>query len=300
MISLRSFFAGLIALASLATAVPAPAFASEKMCLFGIGGQSNATGFGERNGPNVPNTVWVYSVAAAGWGGFAQDPLPPVTGGGSMWPAFGSEFHNLTGIRVLFVKNTVNGGFQTDAANGIGGGPASASWDVNGTATPSMIAALQSALNWAASSGYDVKLCGMLWAQGEAEGNGIFQFPATVTKAVYKSAHLTMEGRFRTAFSDPAFPFYIFRTGSLSSAVLSMPANAGIDTGYAQVRAAQEEIVAASSYNLMASRMSLAGAARNQLIDPATSGVHYNQDLNDAMGLDAARRIVASGLWNRW
>lgn len=275
----------------------ATADAAEKMCVFGMGGQSNAEGFGERSGPNVPNTVWNFKVAAPYWE-MAND----IGNKGSMRPTFGSEFYNLTGIRVLFVRNTVNGGYQTDAANGISGAPdPGASFDVNGTATPAMIAAINAAMNWAASAGgFHVKPCGMLWSQGESEGNGIFQFPAIVTKTIYKNAFLTMTARFRTAFSDPAFPFYIFRTGALSNEVLSIPALAGIDTGYSQIRDAQEELAVASPYNLMASRLSLQGHARNQMVLPFTQGVHYNQDLNDEMGLDGARRVVASGLWNRW
>lgn len=275
-------------------ALAQPAIAGEKMCLFGMGGQSNAEGFGERAGPNVPNTVWLYQTTSPYWS-IANE----VAGNGSMRANFGSEFYNLTGIRVLFVKNTVNGGFQTDAGNSISSGPASASWDVNGTATPTMISTLNAAMTWALAAGFDAQHCGMLWAQGEAEGNGIVWNPTVVTKQIYKDALITMIGRFRTELGS-TYPFNIIKTGALSNAVLALPANSGLDGGYAQVRAAQEEVAALSSYNLIASRMALAGQARNQLIDPNTVGVHWNQDLNDAMGLDAARRVVASGLWNRW
>lgn len=271
-----------------------PASAGEKMCIFGMGGQSNAEGFGERPGPNVPNTVWLYKTSSPFWE-IAND----ATNAGSMRPNFGSEIYNLTGVRVLFVKNTVTGGFQTDAGNGISSGPASASWDVNGTATPTMLTALTNAMTWALAAGFDAKHCGMLWAQGEAEGNGIVWNPTVVTKQIYKDALITMIGRFRTEFGS-TYPFYIFKTGALSNQVLALPANSGLDVGYAAVRAAQEEVALLSSSNLIVSRMALAGQARNQLIDPATVGVHWNQDLNDAMGLDAARRVVASGLWDRW
>lgn len=273
-----------------------PAVAAEKMCIFGIGGQSN-TGYGERLGPLVPNVVWSWS-SANNWS-FAND-----VSNGSPWPNFGSEFHNLTGLRVMFVRNTVNGGFQTDAGNAIGSGPPSASWDVNGSATPAMIAELQAALTWATGVGFDAKLCGMLWVQGEAEGNAFVQFPSLVTPAIYKAAHRTMRGRFRAAFGT-SFPMYIFRTGMLSLPMLVWLQNTqglAYDNGYSAVRAAQEDLAAEDEFSLMASRMALAGGQRNQLRDPNPPGpgVHWNQDLNDAMGLDGARRVVASGLWNRW
>lgn len=279
------------------------ALAAEKMCIIGDGGQSNGTGFGERPGPNVPNTVWLYSSSLPNKWEVANDHGP---GAGSVRPAFGSEFYNLTGIRVLFVKNTVNGGFQTDAGNSVSSGTPDKSWDVLGTATPAMIVELKAAEAWAIAAGFDAKQCGLRWTQGEADSNGIVWNSTVVTKQIFKNAFNTMGGRFRAEFGS-SYPIYIFKIGALSNAVLALPANAGLDGGYAEVRAAHEEVsvegphnAAGVPLNFIASRMALAGQARNQLIDPNTVGVHWNQDLNDSMGRDAARRIVASGLWNRW
>lgn len=266
---------------------------SQKLCIFPIGGQSNAAGQAERRGPDVPFPVQVYSIAN-GWS-YGNDPLPH-GGLGSPWPAFGSEFYNLTGETIMFVQTAFNGGYQCDVNRNITPNNPVASWDVQGTAVPNAFAEIDAALAWAASLGIDARVCGMNWFQGESEGNGISWYPNIMNKQIYKTALKTMIDRFQTRYTvsgAPKLPFYIFQTGMPR---VGSAASISAGAGYSQVRDAQEETAKEMPGVMIATRLALQSAFRQMMVDD----VHYNQDANNEMGMDAARRVVASGLWNRW
>jgi hypothetical protein len=283
---------GICWLASVVLLLTLPSEAiAKKVCVFPIGGQSNAVGSSERPGPLVPYPVWVYVPNAPTPWRYANDPLPG-GGTGSPWPAYGSEFYHQTGVTVLFVQTSMNGGYQTDVGRNINNPPLSESWDVSGTRVPNAFALTDAALAWTTSIGLDAKVCGVLWFQGESEANGISWNPTVVTKAIYKTALQTMIGRFRDKYS-PTLPFYIFRTGAPKA---GSPPSMTAANGYAAVREAQEETAAELPATLIATRRALTHAVRSMLVDD----IHLNQAANDELGLDAAKRVAASGLWNRW
>jgi hypothetical protein len=285
MVTRRSFATGL--LAAISTGARAQG-RDKRLCVFGIGGTSNAIGAGDPGkSPKVPPAVLAYDVRnrkiVPG-----NDPLPQSGGTGSPWPAFGAAFNSATGMNVMLVQ-CAGGGYQT--AKLWSRDKRGEHWDVGGSRVSLMFLALDDALKEAKRAGYDARLSGVLWCHGETEGAAFFHIPDFLTPDEYKAVFRTMVERFRRYYS-PTLPFYIFRTGSPDP---KGPA-AAIEPGYAMVRAAQEELARTLPNVIIASRLAVQFAQRGQLL----ADILYNQDANNELGRNGASNVAASKLWNVW
>jgi hypothetical protein len=283
MISRRIITSGLFA----TVATGARAQPLGRLCVFDIGGTSNAIGGADpATSPKVPKGVLAYNdkdrqIVPA------NDPLPGGQGG-SPWPAFGAAFQKAAGANVMLVQCA--GGAYQIAKLGQHRGTRS-HWDAGGSLVSIALLTLDGALTAAKRAGYDARLSGILWCQGESEGTYIHLLPGFFTPDDYKAAFRRMVERFRSYYS-PTLPFYIFRTGSIDP----KGAAAAQESGYALIRAAQEELAKTIPHVIIASRLALRFAERGQLV----ADIMYTQDANNDLGRDGAANVAASKLWDRW
>ena len=170
--------------------------------IFMVGGQSNASEF--------PADVYVIpdSTIAYLWrSGGTIVPLGANTIG-VMWKAFAVEYYNRTGRKILFVQCALGGSSQVYAAQYLTG-----TWDIRpgnrGTLYDSAISMTDSALVTATNLGYKAELKGILWSQGEQDGD---QMGVTITPADYNAAlSYMLTNGFHIKY--PSVPFYMWRTG---------------------------------------------------------------------------------------
>jgi hypothetical protein len=285
MITRRIITSGL--LATVATGARAQPLG--RLCVFGIGGTHNAIGGADpATSPKVPKGVLAYNDKDRRLVP-ANDPLPGGQGG-SPWPAFGAAFQKATGVNVMLVQCA--GGWYQTAKLGQQRGDSRSHWDAGGSLVSLALLTLDGALTAAKRAGYDARLSGILWCQGESEGTYIHLLPpGIVTPDDYKAAFRKMVERFRSYYS-PTLPFYIFRTGSVDP----KSAEAAWESSYALIRAAQEELAKTIPHVIIASRLALRFAERGQLVE----AIMFNQDANNDLGRDGAANVAASKLWDRW
>ena len=260
---------------------------AQRLCVFGIGGARNAQGGDDRaKSPKVPKGVLAYDARERRLVP-ADDPLPGGVGG-SPWPAFGVAFQRASGVNLTFVQ-CAGGGYQTAKLGSRTG--ARTHWDLGGSLVSLMFLTLDDALKFAKNAGYDARLSGILWCQGEDEGSILHSVPNFITVEEYKTAFRNMVARFR-AYYSPTLPFYIFRTGSPDPKGPAAPT----EPGFALIRNAQEDLAKTIPNVIIASRLATQFAERGQLI----ANIIYNQEANNELGRDGALNVVASKLWNVW
>ncbi len=254
----------------LAASVYEAAPQAEKIDVFLIAGQSNASGVSgdARDSPRVPagQVLQFYK----GRFSDANDPVGNAQPG-SAWPAFGMTYQRLTGKRVLFVPAAVPASALTADADTFNVGH----WDQSGTLYDEAISKLQSAL-LAAGAGATFK--GVLWSQGEAEGGSVEAGYGPADR--YERDLRRLIAHLRSDLGTHT-PFFIFETGS------SDALNAA---GYAKVRAAQEAV----SRDVVEAPIVFAGAAsfpaRGMMND---GGPHYSQAGYNEMGAKGAQAVAA-------
>lgn len=271
---------------------PLPA-SSMAVDVFLIGGQSNAVGQGTVAGtPTVP-AGQVLQVN----GSTIADANDPVGAGvhqatsWSAWPAFGLSYYRATGRIVAFVQMAVDGTTQTAAADVSNG-----NWDASGTLYGAAVAALDASLPTLSAAGYVSTFRGVLWMQGETDAAQINA--SVITGTNYENALKAMLVRFRSHYGA-TMPFYVFRTGTDTAAS---------DTGFAAVRAAQEDVAATDPYTTIVYRGAIdfttAGWQRtDSTVHWQTSGLN-NAGTGGATAVVAAQRGAwltnGASLWTPW
>lgn len=257
---------------------------SEEIDVFLIAGQSNARGVGTRTlSPNPSaNTVYQYYQ-----GTFSQVTdevgLDPVTESnrGSAWPSFGITWNKATGRKICFVPTGVDGtGLLAASDTGFG------NWSPSGTLYSNSVTQLGNAITAIQSAGMTPVLRGVLWHQGENDGNKVND--GTITGTDYQNALVTLIANYRTAFGAN-LPFYIFRIGTRTTAS---------DTGFLAIRQAQVNV---ANNDSLLTRVVFYNAISYQARSLMSDQYHYTQAGYNEMGQVGAENIlnVGSYMWQR-
>lgn len=235
---------------------------SNDIDVFLVGGQSNAVGTGNVRGPTTtPGTVYQY------YNGVFKSGDDPVGGAGigSMWPQFGITYHQLTGRKVLLVPVAEGGASLTTEAQSVG----KRTWDTTDTLFDEAVAIVHNATTTAAGQGFIPHYKGVVWVQGETDGDAIRN--SLLTPAVYYTELIALQDRFQVALGTTS-QLFIVRTGTRTG-VADSP-------GLSDVRAQQD----LAAYNDKDIHMIYRGAVDfpwKGWMDTG-SDVHYGNDgLND-------------------
>lgn len=252
----------------------------EEMDVFLVGGQSNMRGLGTAaSSPQPqPDTVYKYDPGTEVFENVTNQeiigsvgPIPPGTRG-SAWPTFGIVYHMMTGRKVCIIPAAIDGSGQI-AGSDTGFG----NWGPAGTLYDDSITAVQGAMAAIEAAGFIPVLRGVIWGQGENDAAKINA--TTETQAEYQNAFTQMIADYRTDLGAD-LPFYIFQTGTDTGAS---------DTGYAQIRAAQQAVVDANPLrNKMLSTNAIDFPARALMTD----AVHYNQTALNELGTIGAQQVL--------
>lgn len=249
------------------------------IAVFLIGGQSNAVG----QGNNALSPATPAGQVLQFYNGIIKQGNDPVGAAntGSAWPAFGLAWYNATGHAICFVPTAVSGSAQA-AANDTASPPAG-NWDASGTLYGTSVALMRQALAALASQGYAPYNAGILWCQGETDAGG--------NTSLYLPALVAMVARFRSDFTNPSLPFYIFRTGQ------NDPASGGDSAGWQAIRGAQEFLVKSDPsqdgddpYSFIVYRRAVSLGTRGMM---NSSSPHYNQYGLNEMGTMGAQAVLS-------
>ena len=249
-----------------------PSFAVDD--IFIIAGQSNAQGIGDQSlSPDPPpGTAFEY---IPGTDTFVplDDPVGNASTG-SAWPAFAKKWYELTGRTSAFVATAVGGTPNSRLIN------ATNNWE-NGVLLDNAIAAGHQ-LNARTGAQADVAV---LWVQGERDGKAIQEnLPRNFSKADYKAAFKTTIATFRNQ-GWKNFRLVLSEIGT--NTILG-------DVGYADVRAAQAEIVAEGEPGVVTGfNQAITFPARGMMANDGT-GLHYTQAGYNEMGTAMAVALAAS------
>ncbi|HEY2071234.1 MAG TPA: sialate O-acetylesterase [Rhizomicrobium sp.] len=259
----------LIGFVALLASPPALA-AAGPVDVFLVAGQSNAKGAGDASAsPQVP-ADWVlefYSNKIR----IANDPVGGASTG-SAWPAFGIAYHTATGRRILFVPCAVGSTAQEAAADSGAG-----NWDVNSPLLADSMTEVDVAMAAAAKAGYAPVFKGVLWVQGERDGEAINNAMKGVSQAGYETALKRMIATYRAHFGS-TMAFFLFKTGT----EVGLP-----DTGFAAVRAAQEDVGQSDPYAFVVFR----GAYDFWWRLLMKTDVHYTQAGYNEMGMGGGNNV---------
>jgi hypothetical protein len=243
---------------------------AEPMDAFLIAGQSNARGKGNSAQAPDPQTDTVYQQG--------NPNLAMVTNDvgfteGSAWPAMGITWYQMTRRRICFANRAIDSTSLSPVVANAGAGdwsPMGAHFQPSITNTQIMLAQIEAA-------GFIPVFRGVLWGQGESDAAGINA--TTTTKAAYKDQLRTLIAGYRAIFGAD-MPFYIVKTGTRTNED---------DAGYAQIREAQDEIVAEDPHrNKFIYKDTIAFVARGMMRDV----VHYNQAAQNEIGRQAPAVIL--------
>lgn len=240
-----------------------------------VAGQSNAQGQGvSATSVTVPTgkvLQWKSSAISD-----ANDPVGNANTG-SAWPNFGLNYYNATGRKILFVPAAVAGTTQVAAADRGNG-----NWDAGGTLWGLSVAAVTAAMAGATAAGYNPVFKGVLWCQGESDGDAINGVAPTTTQAAYQAALIAMILRYRTTYGAQ-MPFYIHVTGyGLQGAG---------DAGYALVRASQRIVRDSDTHTFIVfeNAVDYPGLGLMQV-----DGYHYTQPGYNTMGQISAMNVISA------
>lgn len=245
--------------------------------VFLIAGQSNATGQATDGGsPTVATgTVLQYTGGAIVAG---NDPVGACSASfesantGSAWPAFGINYYQKTGRKVLIVSCAKGATSVLAAADTCCG-----NWSSTGALRAAAVSATQAALTAATAAGYVPTLRGIIWIQGEKDAAGIDAALGGVTAANYATEFTALRSYLRTQLGNAHLPFYISIIASLTT---------GDTAGYQQIR--QQQVLAATeSYTKIGFGNALSFIGRSLMKDT----VHYNQVALNELGENLAANI---------
>ena len=204
---------------------------------------------------------------------------------GSAWPAFAIAYYKASGRRVAFVPAAKDGSSLLAAAD-TGDG----NWSTTGALYAAAIAKMTAATLRLTELGYLPVFKGVLWSQGETDGWRINAGTAGCTKANFKAALLVLISNLRTEYGA-AMPFYNFQIGTWGDGAPNHQ-----DAGFAQVRAAQDEIVAADIYSYNVFLNAKGFQERDECIQ--SDKLHYTQTGYNEMGRIGATGILVSNAHN--
>ncbi|MCB9236157.1 MAG: hypothetical protein H6581_31200 [Bacteroidia bacterium] len=234
-------------------------------------GQSNAKGRGNMALSITPpaGTAFEYS--------FEGDSLLPLADpvgedfwgfqeatDGSIWPAFASRYHDLSG-RNLVIVPAAKGGTVLHPN----------SWGAAVWGNPGTLFNRAQSKTHAAEDYTGLQLDGVIWLQGENDGVSLNW--GLISQKDYEQQLKEMIGRFRDEFGCD-LNFYIIQTGLWDGY---------LDSGFVAIRNAQANVAAADFRTWVVYDSTVYFPNMGYMTDP----VHYNQKGLNRIGLSIARRI---------
>lgn len=252
--------------------------------VFIIAGQSNAVGEGKKDlSPKVTSSkvLQVYNNVITD----ANDPVGNAQDG-SAWPAFGNEYHALSGRSIAFIP-TATGGSGLSPYADLGTGHWSyhtfyGQIDLLGNA----IEKTKEALDLLSQSAFTPELKGVLWSQGENEAVNM-TMGSNLTQQDYETQLGGVIKRFREHLGDE-LPFYIFKTGTDTRLDQKRNILCPDHLGYAVIRAAQDNVAATTPRTKIVYADAYTFGERGWLSD----GLHYSQEGYNEMGRMGARALL--------
>jgi hypothetical protein len=243
---------------------------AEPMDAFLTAGQSNARGKGNSAQAPDPQAGTVYQQGAS--------ELAMVTNDvgfteGSFMPAMGITWYQMSRRRICFANRGADSTSLSPLVNNAGQGD----WSPTGAHFQPSITAAQTMLAQIEAAGFVPVFRGVIWSQGETDAAGINA--GTTTKAAFKDQLRELIAGYRATFGAD-MPFYIIKTGTRTNEN---------DAGYADTRAAEDEIVAEDPHrNKFIYKDTFGFVARGMMRDV----VHYNQPAQNEIGREAPAVIL--------
>lgn len=249
--------------------------------LYCLAGQSNAVGNGDSTGspdPSAGNALEYDADADT-----IKDPLDdPVSHNGqdsntgSLAPSLCVEYNQRLD-RTLAIVGAGNGATpqttECATANSLG----NTHWDTDGNLQGDAVTFINNAISKLEGAGYNVDFKGVIWLQGEQDGDCIDG--GTITKSTYKNAFQTMISDFRTDLNRPDMPFWIIQIGQLAS---------GDTAGWQDIRAAQSETANEMSNVYMVSTIQKNFPSTGR----QTNEYHYTQEGYNDSGVESATNLA--------
>jgi hypothetical protein len=243
---------------------------AEPMDAFLTAGQSNARGKGNSAQAPDPQAETVYQ--------HGNPNLSVVTNDvgfteGSFMPAMGITWYQMTRRRICFANRATDSTSLSPLVNNSGQGdwsPAGQHFQPSITATNSMIVQIDAA-------GFIPVFRGVIWGLGESDAAGINA--GLTTKSAFKDQLRELISGYRSVYGAD-MPFYMIKTGTRTDQN---------DTGYSEIRDAQDEIVAEDPHrNKFIYKNTFGFIARGMMRDV----VHYNQAAQNEIGREGAAVIL--------
>jgi len=243
---------------------------------YAVGGQSNAEGKGDPDSgvpsPDVSSDVAIqYNPSDDSISSPLDDPVSQ-DNYESAWPAFVERYYQLTGIKVCIVESAEDGSAQTAAADsGFG------NWSSSGLLRGRLKTHVNDGMTKLKAEGYNPVFKGVLWSQGEADGDAIGN--STITQSEYGTAFADMVDDYHANLPDEPV-VWVFQTGVPES---STP------PGYRKVRQEQLNQISQKSAARLASEIQQTFPYDGKM---RTGEVHYNTKGLNAMGQAGAESVV--------
>jgi hypothetical protein len=200
---------------------------------------------------------------------------------GSMCPAFAAEYYRRTGRGVIFVPAAVLGsGLQSVTGGGVSNTWSAAAGTGGAAYRVAAITALNAAKTAATAAGLAWQFAGVLWCQGEADGDAIGTSVSGASKAGYISEFGTLIAYFETQTGSATgqMPMLIIRTGTRS------PNSGAYVAAYQDIRDAQDTCVRTYPGAYMAFTGAINFLGRNMMQDT----YHWNQTVQNEVGVSTA------------
>jgi hypothetical protein len=246
--------------------------------VFLIAGQSNAQGHAplSTDAPDIITGTGLQWWPAPGDPStfVLQDANDPVGNAqnGSAWPAFCQAYYAATGRKCCIVPAAIGGSSQTAAADSGAG-----NWDTGSALLSDAIDYYNAAIAALETAGHATRKAGMIWAQGEADGDAINA--STITGGDYYDAFIGMIATIRAEFGAQ-FPVYISLLGH----------SATNDVGWRDVRHQQRTVATNDPYSFIAYEGAQSFLDRDGYIQ--ADNVHYSRKGYDEMGRTLASNIA--------
>lgn len=243
--------------------------------VFSVGGQSNAQGAGNAVRSPEPPAQFALEYAPQTESFVAlRDPVGDANHG-SAWPAFASEYCDLTNQPLVMVGAARSGSGQVEAAN------PDLHWDPSvdrNDLVASLVERTTDALVTLEHNGFDPVYEGVLWSQGETDALAIDA--GDISPEEYETALRGLIRRIREQRGDAGLRFYIFQTGR--------PREEDTE-GFRTVRSVQRRIAEEDQYT----HLVFADAVNFPDEGKMQDSLHYTQSGYNEMGAVGARNIVA-------
>jgi len=248
---------------------------AEPMDAFLVAGQSNARGKGNSAQAPDPQADTVYQLGDTNAPVVTIVPVINDVGftEGSAWPAMGITWHQMSDRRICFVNLATDSTSLSPVVNNAGAGD----WSPTGIHYPRSIQITRLMLQKIDEAGYLPRFRGVLWGLGESDAAGIND--NLTDRATFKAQFRQLAANYRSEFGAD-MPMWIVKTGTRTNQN---------DAGYAEIRAAYDELVAEDPHrNKFIYKDTVAFVARGMMRDV----VHYNQAAQNEIGRQAAAVIL--------